>query len=155
MYNYDNIGRKIKNCAKWSFIVAAVTAVIAGFFIMGLDEDMIIVGLLVILFGPLLAWVSSWLMYGYGQLIENSDIIAQAHQRANQKHEKTVHAQEQKRIAENRRVVKANIENPEIDINDFVDITCSTCKTELSFPKGHLQSGEELTCPMCDAPIVV
>ena len=34
-----------------------------------------LVGFLTIVFGPIAAWVSSWLLYGFGQLVENSDII--------------------------------------------------------------------------------
>ena len=34
MFNYDNIGEKIKNLAKWAFIVEAIGAVITGIFLM-------------------------------------------------------------------------------------------------------------------------
>ena len=92
MFSYDNIGGKIKNWAKWIFIIEAITTVISGFVLMATAEyeTMILLGLLVILIGPIVAWISSWLLYGYGQLIENSDIIAQEYYRKNEKHEKVV-----------------------------------------------------------------
>ena len=71
---YDNIGGKIKGLAKATFIVGAIAAVITGIALMASDEDMIPVGLLVMVVGPIVAWVSSWLLYGFGELIENSAI---------------------------------------------------------------------------------
>lgn len=73
---YDNISGKIKGLAKASFIVGAIAAVITGIVIMASDEDMIPVGLLVMVVGPLVAWVSSWLIYGFGELIDKVCAIA-------------------------------------------------------------------------------
>jgi hypothetical protein len=151
---YDNIGGKIKGLAKASFIVAAIAEVITGIALMATD-DLIGYGLLVMFVGPIAAWVSSWLLYGFGQLVENSDIIAEEHKRVNEKHEKTVAKNNEKKQAQRKKQIKANIENPNFDEDEYIDITCANCKAELSFTKGQLQSGEELTCPMCDAPISV
>lgn len=73
---YDNIGGKIKGLAKAIFIVGAIAAVIAGVAIMGSDEETIVIGSLVMIFGPLIAWVSSWLLYGFGELIDKTCDIA-------------------------------------------------------------------------------
>ncbi len=73
---YDNIGGKIKGLAKVGFIVEAIAAVITGIALMALDGDMILIGLLVMLLGPIVAWVSSWLLYGFGELIDNVCRIA-------------------------------------------------------------------------------
>lgn len=73
---YDNIGGKIKGLAKWTFAVEAIAAVICGFMLIVEDFDMILLGLLVIAVGPLVAWAFSWLLYGFGELIDNTDIIA-------------------------------------------------------------------------------
>ncbi len=86
MFNYDNIGGKIKNWAVWIFIVEAIAAIIGGIAIIDINNGM--VGSLVIVFGPIAAWVSSGLLYGFGQLVENSDIIAEELQRVNENHEK-------------------------------------------------------------------
>ena len=69
---YDNIGGKIKGLAKATFIVEAIAAVITGIALMASDEDMIPVGLLVMVAGPIVAWVSSWLLYGFGELIDKT-----------------------------------------------------------------------------------
>jgi hypothetical protein len=73
---YDNIGGKIKGLAKAVFIVEAIAAVITGIALMASDEDMIPIGLLVMVVGPLVAWASSWLLYGFGELIDKTCDIA-------------------------------------------------------------------------------
>ena len=67
---YENIGGKIKGFAKASFVVEAIAAFIAGFGVMVGDEIMI--GLLLMVLGPIVAWVASWLLYGFGELIDNT-----------------------------------------------------------------------------------
>lgn len=73
---YDNIGGKIKGLAKAIFILEAIAAVIGGIAFMVEDEDMILIGLLVMILGPIVAWVSSWLLYGFGELIDKTCDIA-------------------------------------------------------------------------------
>ena len=72
---YDNIGGKIKGLAKASFIVAAIAEVITGIALMATDEDLILYGFLVMVVGPIVAWVSSWLLYGFGELIDKASDI--------------------------------------------------------------------------------
>lgn len=75
---FDNIGGKIKFLAKVTCILEALAGVIYGFIILVGDTNFL--GLLIMFFSPLVAWVASWLLYGFGQLIENSDIIAERYQ---------------------------------------------------------------------------
>ena len=67
---YDNIGKKIKSLAKWTFIVEAIAAIITGISLLVADEDLILAGLLTFFCGPIVAWVSSWLLYGFGEIID-------------------------------------------------------------------------------------
>lgn len=69
---YNNIGGKIKGLAKAISIVEAIAAVTTGIALMASDDDMILVGLVVMLLGPLVAWVSSWLIYGFGELVDKA-----------------------------------------------------------------------------------
>ena len=78
MFNYENIGNKIKGLAQMAFVVEAIAAVITGIALMASDEDLILYGLLVLIAGPIIAWVSSWLLYGFGELIEMSTVTAHA-----------------------------------------------------------------------------
>lgn len=67
---YDNIGRKIKNLAEAIFIIATILAVIMGIALTFLLEDIFYVGLIVLVVGPIVAWISSWLLYGFGELVD-------------------------------------------------------------------------------------
>ena len=74
---YDNIGKKIKGLVKVLFIVESIAAAIVGIALLASDEDLIFIGLLVLLGGPIVAWVSSLLLYGFGELIDRVCEIAQ------------------------------------------------------------------------------
>ena len=79
---YDNIGGKIKGLAIATFIVEAIATVITGIVIMvfGDKRSISILGLLVIVVGPIFAWISSWLLYGIGELIDKTcDIERNTH----------------------------------------------------------------------------
>lgn len=83
---FDNIGGKIKRfseimCGLGIGIscVAGVALIIIS-FISGENALLflgIFMGILVGVVGSLLSWVSSFVMYGFGQLIENSDILVE------------------------------------------------------------------------------
>ena len=74
---YDNIGGKIKGLAKATFIVEAIAAVIAGIALLASEvDDLILPGILSIIVGPLIAWASSWCLYGFGELIDKACEIA-------------------------------------------------------------------------------
>ena len=72
---YENIGSKIKNWAKWIFIVEAIGAIITGVVLMATDEDLIVYGLLTLVCGPIIAWVGSWILYAFGELVEDIHAI--------------------------------------------------------------------------------
>ncbi len=74
---YDNIGSKIKGLAKITFYVEAIAAVIGGISLMAEDEELAAMGFLLMIVGPLVAWVSTWLIYGFGELIDKTCDIAQ------------------------------------------------------------------------------
>lgn len=67
---YNNIGAKIKTLAKLIFIVFAILSVIVAFMFMATDEEFIFFGVLMLFVGPLVSWVTSWILYGFGEIIE-------------------------------------------------------------------------------------
>lgn len=73
---FDNIGNKIKTLSKLLCYVGMAVCIIAGIVVATIDEDLILIGVLVAVVGSALSWVNSFLLYGFGQLVENSDIIA-------------------------------------------------------------------------------
>ena len=69
---YKNIGGKIKNLAIWTFIVEAIGSVITGFVFLidgGLEDAWW--ALFIIILGPVVAFVSSWILYAFGELVED------------------------------------------------------------------------------------
>lgn len=72
---YSNIGKKIKALAKIICIIIAVFWVVVGFvLIFGKYSTPFVrlIGFLTAIVGPFFAWVSSFLLYGYGELIEQN-----------------------------------------------------------------------------------
>lgn len=72
---FDNIGEKIKGLAKGYFVVSSILGVLGGIIILACDIQTtvwnVIAGLM-IPFAPLIAWVSSWILYGFGELIDKT-----------------------------------------------------------------------------------
>lgn len=77
---YRNLGHKIKLIAKvcrWVLFGLLEAAGLAGLVISGVyggSISMALAGTAVMALGPLLAWLSSLLLYTLGHLVENSDI---------------------------------------------------------------------------------
>jgi len=70
---FNNIGSKIKTLAIVLCLFKIVGCIITGFVVMYTINFMI--GLLISVVGSLISWISLFFIYGFGQLIENSDII--------------------------------------------------------------------------------
>lgn len=67
---YDNIGGKIKMLAKVTTIVLAILFIVLGTITMAMGDIGVIIGLLILIVGVLLSWISSWVLYGFGEIIE-------------------------------------------------------------------------------------
>ena len=77
---YKNIGEKIKGWAKWIFAIEAAAAIVYGLVL--IFDDAALAGIIVLIVGPLVAWVSSWLLYAFGELVDKTA--------ANEKHTKDI-----------------------------------------------------------------
>lgn len=74
---YDNIGDKIKGLAKALCIIETITAAIAGIvFLVDGSEDKALLGFLLTFGGFVISWLSSWPLYGFGELINKACDIA-------------------------------------------------------------------------------
>ena len=67
---YDVIGRRATMISANILTIAA-----AGITLIAVDEYLIPYGLLVMVVGPIVAWVSSWFLYGFGELIDKASDI--------------------------------------------------------------------------------
>ncbi len=74
---FRDVGKKIQVLAKGLMIVGVACSVIIGLVVMAGDESMLLVGLLIMLVGSLVSWISSWFLYGYGEIIKNTAEIAE------------------------------------------------------------------------------
>ena len=80
---FNNIGRKIKTFAKvmcWIGIIASVVAglvMIATSFSSYAPAAGIVAGILTAVLGSLFSWVGSFMMVGFGELIEKTTEIAE------------------------------------------------------------------------------
>ncbi len=75
---FDNIGGKIKALAKvvcWCGIIASTICAIAAWSQNSRYQNNTINGIIILVVGCLISWIGSFYTYGFGQLIENSDII--------------------------------------------------------------------------------
>ena len=73
---FDNIGGKIKTLAKVFFIIGVTASIVLAFIIPNVipDETIAAIGLIVtIVFGGLASYLGAMGLYGFGQLIDNTD----------------------------------------------------------------------------------
>lgn len=70
---FDEIGRKIKILAKSFTVIGIIIFVIYGIIIFTNNR---LLGLAIMVGGSFLSWISSFVLYGFGHLIENTEILA-------------------------------------------------------------------------------
>ncbi|MCH5183452.1 MAG: hypothetical protein J1E00_04670 [Oscillospiraceae bacterium] len=68
---FSNIGGKIKMLAMVLCGIGSAASILLGIVL--LVNEAIIVGIIFMLIGPLLSWIGSFILYGFGHLVENSD----------------------------------------------------------------------------------
>ena len=114
---YENIGGKIKNWAKWMFIVEAICAIIVGVALFSeaeYDEIFILYGFLTIIVGPIVSLVGSWILYAFGQLVEDVHAMRDKEGTTKEGHAKreTEEKAEQKTTISPNQEVKENVVVP-------------------------------------------
>ena len=73
---YQDIGKKIKILAFCSFIIEALGAIITGLiFLIDIGIEYAWWALLIIQFGPIVAFVGSWMVFGFGEIIDTLNQI--------------------------------------------------------------------------------
>lgn len=70
---FNNIGRKIKFLASITAWVGIVIFAIIG--IVFFASYQVVAGIMILLFGTLICWISGFTLYAFGQLVDNSDKI--------------------------------------------------------------------------------
>ena len=75
MFNFKNIGKKIKILATVIAIIGSLVSIILGIIL--ICKTVYIDGILWITIGPIVSWISCFVLYGFGQLVDNSDKLVE------------------------------------------------------------------------------
>ena len=76
IFNFDNIGQKIKNLTKWSCWITILLIWIAApiAFIVLVADDwtayLCWIPLVAAIVGPIIVWICSWTMYAFGEMVQ-------------------------------------------------------------------------------------
>ena len=80
---FNNIGKKIKSYAKWVCFCGIGASVIGGLRVLTEAGDAgefvicLIIAIIIIAVGGFVSWVSSFTVYGFGQMVDNSDKLVE------------------------------------------------------------------------------
>lgn len=157
---FDNIGGKIKGLATAVTVIGIISSIICGIFLLAEEEALL--GIVVGAAGSFVSWISSFVLYGFGQLVENSDIIARyitydKSDEAERIKEFTNFDNQYPGYRYDESATQSN--NFEEEINetfkesDYVDFRCPHCRETLSFTQENIKIHKTLTCPMCEKEI--
>lgn len=76
---FNNIGSKIKSLAILVSVGGIISSILTGFILLlALEEMGALIGIVIAVVGSALSWIGSFYTYGFGELIENSSIIAKS-----------------------------------------------------------------------------
>ena len=77
IFNFDNIGGKIKNLAKWSCWITILLIWVAApiaFIVLVSDDwtaELCWIPLVGAIIAPIFVWIGSWVMYAFGEFVED------------------------------------------------------------------------------------
>lgn len=66
---YDNIATKIKGLSATIFIVEVIAAIISGALLIETNASLGVLGVVIMIAGSVLAWATSLILYGFGEII--------------------------------------------------------------------------------------
>lgn len=72
---YSDIGKKIKGWAKAIFIIESILFIISAIIMLSFaaeDEVWLPLALVTAILGPVVSWISSWLLYAFGELVDKT-----------------------------------------------------------------------------------
>lgn len=158
---FDNIGRKIKTLAKVTCALGIAASILGACVIWGQNSrynSTIFIGILVLVLGSLGSWIGSFFTYGFGELIENSEILhadnlkiqslLNSHQNFSEqkKESSTPYNTIETKQAEQSTPVVPTDETYEVE-STMGMIVCPVC--------GKIQEDDKKTCWNCGAKIKV
>lgn len=153
---FDEIGFKIKTVAQVFTWIGIVGSVIWGFVVMGSNVDnAVLFGILIIAIGSLASWLGSLTLYGFGQLIENTDILVKrgceadkmSNESVDTKSGMPIYMQNVRNTVKQNQQSKENSNNSTSQENEFSNATvqCPACFT--------VQRADRNACWNCGAKL--
>ncbi len=140
----NSIGSSIKGLAIVASILIGLGAIISGVSVI---RFMILTGLLIIGGGILLAVISYYVLTGFGQLVENSDIIAERYRHENE-------SKQRKQEERQKKAAQKKLQDSSVPETEFIEFDCPFCGEKLSFTKADLADGSVI-CPYCEKSVDV
>ncbi len=168
---FNNIGGKIKTYATVVTTLGIIGSIFAGIALGSSGGTSTSVAFIIMAVGCLVSWLSSFLLYGFGELIEQTTIIAQNTQRGYYKSlsydeedikesvEDNNH-QESKRYCEKcGREMYSDVcfycqeeAESELENREYFDVQCRFCGDTLSLTSEE-KNDPNFKCPFCNMPI--
>ena len=97
---FNNIGKKIKALAALVTLGGIIASVVGGVSLMLSDSDYIVLGVAIIIAGSFVSWLGSIMVYGYGQLIDNTDKLVSINKKLLSAPVLSSDAEKEKRVAQ-------------------------------------------------------
>ena len=74
---FAHIGSKITALTRFAFILSSIASIITGLSLALYGYGSPLIGILLIIVGPLVAWLASLFSYAFGEMFENITVIAE------------------------------------------------------------------------------
>ncbi len=142
---FSNMGRKIQTVGQIQVFCGILFCFFYGIYLMVVSEGFL--GFLMIVGGSLLSWVSSFLIIGIGQLVENSEKIYRLMAKEAgvlEEEKEEIWDYDEKVISEPVRVMA----KPKLS---YLELYCPNCGEALSFDPETTSA----VCPFCDIPLEI
>lgn len=143
-----DIGRGIKVLAIVSFYVLTIASIVLGIILIaandGLEDGWW--ALFIIFFGPIVAFILYVILFGFGELVEDTHVLRSKIEQSPQASSKKYAAAANNKNDFKGSKVKTKQANKEpFENSEFVDYICPACKEEVSYEKGET----DVSCPWC------
>lgn len=145
---YGNIGGKIKYLAFFTALLGALGSFVSGVMLMTTDSYFIGYGVLLIIVGPIVAWVSSWILYGFGEIITSLQSIDGS---TGKNRRQTQPTTSDPFNTPANPTSPAKKTSPEGEDSEMVVDYCPTCNTMLKFNR----NAKFVSCPSCKSTLEV
>lgn len=148
----NNIGDKLKGLAVLVICIGVILAVLFG---LNYIRDSILTTILVIAGGILSTLILGFALYGLGQIVDNTDVIAEHYRRVNKIESKQDFQDEVERIKAEITEARRKLYSESVPLDAGIDVTCPECGASLTYTKGELLNDAELKCPECGGKVDV